>query len=149
MDSDDIMMPDRIAKQMKFMENNPDIHICGGQIKMFRENMGNIIDVTQLPTIRWEDFKSKPVHWFVNHPTVCYRKSSIIAAGNYNPELKKMAEDFNLELRMLKLFGAVYNFPEPLLYYRIHPDQITHQGGSEGREYWNKVRINMIADLIK
>ena len=149
MDSDDIMVPDRIIKQMKFMKNNPDIHICGAQIQMFRRNIGSVVDITRLPTIRWEDFKRRPVHWFVNHPTVCYRKSSIIKAGNYNPELKKMAEDFNLELRMLKMFGVVYNFPEPLLYYRLHSSQVTHEGGSEGREYWNDVRNKMIADLME
>jgi len=148
MDSDDIMVPDRIIKQMKFMENNPDIHICGAQINMFRGGKERVVDMTRLPTIRWEDFKQRPTHWFVNHPTVCYRKSSIIKAGNYNPELKKMAEDFNLELRMLKMFGAVYNFPEPLLYYRLHPGQVTHKGGSEGRAYWNDIRNKMIADLI-
>ena len=148
MDSDDIMVPDRIMKQMKFMENNPDIHICGAQINMFRGGKERVVDMTRLPTIRWEDFKQRPTHWFVNHPTVCYRKSSIIKAGNYNPELKKMAEDFNLELRMLKMFGAVYNFPEPLLYYRLHPGQVTHQGGSEGRAYWNDIRNKMIADIL-
>lgn len=149
MDSDDIMVPDRIFKQLKFMENNPEIHICGAQIQMFREKIGSIVDITRLPTIRWEDFKRRPVHWFVNHPTVCYRKSSIIKAGNYNPELKKMAEDFNLELRMLKMFGVVYNFAEPLLYYRLHSGQVTHQGGSEGRSYWNTIRNKMIVDLMK
>jgi mannosyltransferase OCH1-like enzyme len=148
MDSDDIMIPDRIIKQMKFMENNPNIHICGGQIKMFHGDKANIVDITRLPTIQWSDFRQQPQHWFVNHPTVCYRKSSILAAGNYNPELKKMAEDFNLELRMLKMFDVVYNFPEPLLYYRLHEGQITHQGGSEGREYWSDIRNKMIMEMI-
>ena len=46
------------------------------------------------------------------------------------------------------MFGVVYNFPEPLLYYRLHSSQVTHQGGSEGRTYWNDVRNKMIADLI-
>ena len=59
-----------------------------------------------------------------------------------------MAEDFNLELRMLKMFDVVYNFPEPLLYYRLHEGQITHQGGSEGREYWSNIRNKMIMELI-
>jgi mannosyltransferase OCH1-like enzyme len=148
MDSDDIMISDRIMKQMKFMENNPNIHICGGQINMFRGSTKHVVDITRLPTIQWQEFKKRPTHWFINHPTVCYRKSSIIKAGNYNPELKKMAEDFNLELRMLKMFGVVYNFPEPLLYYRLHPGQITHKGGSEGRAYWNEIRNKMIKDLI-
>ena len=46
MDSDDIMVSDRIFKQLKFMENNPEIHICGVQIQMFRENIGRVVDIT-------------------------------------------------------------------------------------------------------
>jgi hypothetical protein len=42
----------------------------------------------------------------------------------------------------------VYNFSEPLLYYRLHPGQITHKGGSEGRDYWNVVRNKMIKELL-
>ena len=34
----------------------------------------------------------------MNHPTVCYKKSAVIEAGNYDPKLTKMAEDFDLEL---------------------------------------------------
>ena len=30
MDSDDIMIPDRIKKQIEFMLNNPSCKICGG-----------------------------------------------------------------------------------------------------------------------
>ena len=36
MDSDDIMIEDRIAKQLDFMIKNPNIAICGGQIAMFK-----------------------------------------------------------------------------------------------------------------
>ena len=43
-----------------------------------------------------------------------------------------MAEDFELELRMLKTFNYIYNFPEVLLYYRIHEEQVTHKGGKGG-----------------
>ena len=36
-----------IFKQLKFMENNPEIHICGAQIQMFRENIGRVVDITR------------------------------------------------------------------------------------------------------
>ena len=36
MDSDDIMIEDRIIKQLNFMKNNTDCVLCGTQINMFK-----------------------------------------------------------------------------------------------------------------
>jgi len=146
MDSDDIMAPDRIIKQVGFMNTHPEIAICGGQIHMFNDKGPQT--KTSHPTIAWKDYIKNPSHWFINHPTVCYRKSCIIKSGNYNKELKQMAEDFDLELRMMKTFGKIHNLPDILLYYRLHHGQITHNGGSGGSAYWNKVRDNIIERLL-
>ena len=40
-----------------------------------------------------------------------------------------MVEDLDLILRVLKKYGKIYNLPDVLLYYRLHPGQITHMGG--------------------
>ena len=60
-----------------------------------------------------------------------------------------MAEDFELELRMLKTFKKIYNLPDVLLYYRLHPGQITHKGGKGGKGYWNNIRNNIIKNLME
>ena len=147
MDSDDIMMPNRIQKQLQFMEKNPDMKVIGGQVQMFgKEN--KLLSKTDHLSITWEEFKEKKPHWFINHPTVCYRKSAVLEAGNYNKDLKEMAEDFELEVRMLKKHGMIYNTTDVLLYYRIHEDQVTHEGGIGGTDKWNKVRDDMIDELI-
>ena len=148
MDSDDIMINNRIENQLRFMELNPNVMICGCQIHGFRDNIDNTVFTTDHPTIKWSDYKEKKPHWFVNHPTLCYRKSAILECGNYDSEKSKMIEDFDLELRMLKRYGLIYNFPEPYLYYRLHDKQITHNGGNGGSEYWNEKRLNLINDLI-
>lgn len=149
MDSDDIMVPGRIKFQLNFMENNSNIHICGSQINMFNDKY-QMVRKTNLPTITWEKFKKNPQHWFVNHPTICYRKSSVIKAGNYDKSLKRMAEDFNLELRMLQKFGMIFNFPEALLNYRLHENQVTKTSiVKEGNDYWTNIRNKMIHDLIE
>ena len=147
MDSDDIMIPSRIQKQFNFMLKNPNVKICGGQIQMFDDNMNNR-GVSNHPSITWDQYKKNPSHWFINHPTVCYRKSSVLDAGNYNECLKQMCEDFELELRMLKIYGYIYNFPEPLLNYRLHDKQVTYNGGIGGRDKWHKIRMNIINNLI-
>jgi GT2 family glycosyltransferase len=148
MDSDDIMFPKRIMTQLKYMKENPTVHICGAQVKCFN-NSNQIINITRHRSISWEEYKKKPSHWFINHPTVCYRKSSVLQAGNYNKEFREMAEDFELELRMLKTFGYIHNIQETLLYYRIHEEQVTHKGGKGGSSRWEPIRNNIIENLIK
>lgn len=147
MDSDDIMMPNRIQKQFEFMMNNKNIHICGGQVQMFDDEKNNR-GQSKHASITWENYKSRPSHWFVNHPTVCYRKQSVLQAGNYDKTLKQMCEDFELELRMLKTHGYIHNFPECLILYRIHDKQVTHKGGEGGTIKWNSIRNNIIKNLI-
>ena len=151
MDSDDIMVPTRIQQQLDYMKTNPKVQMCGGQIEMFRENADNKMEVvgkSNHPSITWDQYKAKPNHWFMNHPTACYRKSAVLAAGNYDPTLKQMAEDFELELRMLKKHGFVYNTTEVLVRYRLHENQVTHKGGKEGSTYWNEIRNNIIRSVI-
>ena len=148
MDSDDIMVHNRIQKQMEFMETNPAIMICGSQINCFKENIQNVVSVTNHPTMKWSEYKKSPSHWFVNHPSLCYRKSGILEIGNYDANKSKMTEDFEMALRMLKHFGCVYNLPDALLYYRLHEKQVTNNGGSEGRDYWHQIRLKIIYELI-
>ena len=146
MDSDDIMVPTRIEKQLKYMMENPNVNICGSQIQIFDET--NKKGSTSHPSISWEEYKAKPTHWFMNHPTACYRKSALIEAGNYDPNLKQMCEDFEMELRMLKKHGYIYNFPEVLVHYRLHKNQVTYNGGEGGRDKWNAIRMGIIKKLI-
>ena len=147
MDSDDIMFEDRIIKQLTYMNQNLSTKICGAQIKMFDDNK-NSRGHSNHSSITWEQYKKNPSHWFINHPTVCYRKSAVLKAGNYDENLKQMCEDFELELRMLKTHGYIYNFPEPLLNYRLHDKQVTYNGGEGGRDKWHKIRLGIINKLL-
>ena len=84
MDSDDIMVSTRIYKQIEFMNNNPHVMICGSQIKCFKDNIDNVVSITSHKSITWDEYKQNPSHWFSNHPSLCYRKSAILQAGNYD-----------------------------------------------------------------
>jgi mannosyltransferase OCH1-like enzyme len=148
MDTDDIMIHTRISKQLDFMDNNPDAAICGAQIAMFRNNIKNIVDTTNHPNHTLESYKNKPVHWIMNHPTFCFRKSKIIEAGNYNKKTRNMIDDFELELKLLQKYKIIYNIPEILLLYRLHPEQLTHNGGIDGPKKWKDIRNKLIQDII-
>jgi len=153
MDSDDIMVPERIQMQLEYMKSNVDVAICGGQIAMFYNGKETTHGITRHPDISWEQYKQNPSHWFINHPTVCYRKSKVLEAGNYDKNMKHMAEDFELELRMLKTHGFIKNLPNVVLGYRCHPEQVTtgaktKDKGGAGSQYWNNVRNDIINKLI-
>ena len=147
MDSDDIMVPNRIEKQFNYMTNYKDIHMCGGQVQMFDDKKNNK-GITNHPSILWKNYKENPKHWILNHPSLCFRKSSMLEIGNYDPTLKQMCEDFEMELRMLKTYRFIYNFPEVLLHYRLHDNQVTHNGGEGGRDKWHRIRMDIIHKLI-
>jgi hypothetical protein len=153
MDSDDIMVKDRIAKQFTMIMNNSNIKICGGQVKMF-DDQGNDRGTSNHQSLTWDHYKNNISHWFINHPTVCYRKSAVLECGNYNGNLRNkdgdddLSHDFELELRMLKKYGYIYNFPEVLVKYRIHENQVTFKGGKSGTSFWNNIRKKIIDDFI-
>jgi GT2 family glycosyltransferase len=124
--------------------------ICGCQILGFKEDIKHIISVSKHKTeFTWEEYKQEPSHWFLNHPCLCFRKSAMLEIGNYDLNISKMIEDFDMGLRMLKHFGCVYNLPEPLLFYRIHDKQVTtSSSGLEGIDYWHKIRLKLIDKYI-
>jgi len=135
MDSDDIMMPQRLALQMQFMDDNPNTPLCGGQMSFFKDD--SIIKTTRHPLeITWENFiqNRDNLTWFMNHPTLCFRKQALLSIGNYpdtplskeHPE-KNMMDDYEIELKLLKNFGRICNLSETLLKYRVHDGQMTQQ----------------------
>jgi hypothetical protein len=154
MDSDDIMFPNRLQKQVEFMNQHKDCVLSGAQIEMFQEVGGNgnkqRAGSTSHPLIfTLEDLKKNTArHWLMNHPTFCFRKTAVLSIGNYNNQIHSMCEDFELILRVLKHHGKIMNMQEPLLYYRLHPGQLTYNGGKEGSLFWNLKRNDLIKNIL-
>jgi len=150
-DSDDICLADRFIKQIEFMKNNKDCAIVGCNAHYLKElnNTKVLQGQTNHPhLLKWEDYKKSPSHWFVNHPCVCYRKSAVLEVGNYNIHTHSLYEDFELELKLLKKFGKLYNIQENLLYYRIHDNQVT-ANDSCGKPGVVNARNNFINQLLR
>jgi glycosyltransferase involved in cell wall biosynthesis len=155
MDSDDIMFPERIQKQIDFMDKNPQCMILGTLINTFKKkNNINYVDKnihTHQDIIIWDTFIINPICWFMNHPTLCYRKQAIEKIGKYSNDIiikRSAMEDWELELRFLKTFGAVYNLQEPLFYYSIHENQITIKNSRVSNHDKNNIRKYIIEGII-
>jgi len=151
MDSDDIMEKTRLTKQLDFMNKQPSCVLSGTDMISFATNNNNTrrhVNKTQHEEmITWEEYKTTKKQWIMNHPTLCFRKYAVITVGNYNANLKEPYEDLELELRLLKKYGFICNLPEILLFYRIHPNQITLQ--SRDKSFINKeLKTSMIENII-
>ena len=144
MDSDDIMLPERMKTQIAFMKNNPKAVICGTNIKLFQNNspetLGKklFVNETKHPNIiTWKDLYDNKFSWYMNNPTLCYRKVAIDQVGNYRTDdarILYLHEDYDLLARILKRYQIVYNLPDVLLLYRLHPKQLTYKLDSNSPE---------------
>lgn len=150
MDSDDIMYPDRMSKQIEYMNNNPNAVLCGANIRLFK-NDGEcrvFVNNTRHPDkVTWNDLYNNRMSWYVNNPTLCYRKSAIEKVGNYrtnDPRILYVHEDYDLLARVLKRYQVIYNIPDILLLYRLHSDQLTY--GLKVESYEN---IQVRKDIIE
>jgi len=153
-DSDDILKPDRFSKQINFMNTHSDCVLCGSNLTMFKtqdNKMLNMGDTNHKEILLWKEYKLTKSHWFTSHPTLCYKKSAILDVGNYNKEKKfdwYACDDFELQLKILKKFGKIYNIQESLIYYRLHGEQITANGNSSQRPEIVNFRNEFIEKMI-
>ena len=127
MDTDDIAKPNRFEKQVKVLEEHPELDLVGAWIDEFEEDVNKVISTRKLP----ENYAEIAVYACsrnpVNHPVVMFRKSAVQAAGGY--QHFPLFEDYYLWVRMLKNGARFYNIQESLLYFRISPDMFKRRGG--------------------
>lgn len=116
-DTDDIYVPERFEKQIKFLEKNPDVSIVGGQILEFVEDTQNPTGMRNVPLSN-EDLRNyaKKQSPF-NNMTITYRKSHILEVGGYQHHL--WMEDYNLFLRVIAKGHKIQNLPDVLVYALI------------------------------
>jgi len=110
-------LPERLEKQVNFLDNNPDIGLVGSSAYLIDEN-GKIIKEEKVMT----DNKTIKEHLLIGnqffHSSVIYRKSIIESIGGYREEFKA-SQDYDLFLRICERFNVI-NINEFLIKYRIN-----------------------------
>ncbi len=109
MDSDDISLPERFEKQVKFLDKNKDISILGTWFERFPQK-----EIIKHPSnIKYLDLLQR---CYIGHPTVMFRRAEFEKYNlKYNPEY--LCEDYELWSRAISYF-RIANLPEILLKYR-------------------------------
>ena len=144
MDADDISDPTRFEKQVKLMDANPEIGLCGtwmdtigpnGYALQFPDNDHDI----RLASIADSSF---------GHPSVMIR-SSVLRENNlwYQASLFP-AEDYHFWLD-IGAHTKLANIPEFLVQYRLHEGQISKQKREAQREKAQLARDLQIETLLQ
>ena len=121
MDSDDWMHANRLEKQIEFLEKNINVHIVGSQMKIIQQNV-----VTSHPEIINKDTIVKyNMGWFINHPTVMFRKELFDIVGLYQESPANFPEDFELWTRCLSKGIEIRNMKDCLLNYNYHGNNVS------------------------
>ena len=127
MDTDDICKPNRFERQWSYIEAHPDYDVIGSWIDEFVGDIDHITTIRKVPEQSEEIFEYCKSRCPVNHPTIMFKKSSVLAAGGYLT--KFFPEDYFLWIRMLMNGAKFYNLQESLLYFRYSPETIKKRGG--------------------
>jgi glycosyltransferase involved in cell wall biosynthesis len=120
MDADDIALPERIAEQVAFMEDHPNVGVCGSGLLQIRPD-GDIVHIYYPETdnqIRLRMLQDSPFA----HPAVIIRKE-VIGNATFNPQYLHI-EDYAFWFT-LSLTTKMYNLRQHLLKYRLHSAQIS------------------------
>ncbi len=122
MDADDVAFPDRLAKQVAFLERSPEVAVVGGALEVV-DDQGRATHVKVNPQEDAE-IKERLLHEdCIAHPSVMLRTEVFRAAGGYRTTFAH-AEDYDLWLRLAETCRFA-NLPDVLIRYRVHPESVS------------------------
>lgn len=114
MDGDDVALPERLSRQVDFLENNPGHGACGSNIYEI-DAEGKVRRTVTFPTADEEIKRSFFFITPVRHSTLMVRKECFDRLGLYGD----MPEELDLLMRIGRTY-RIANLPECLVKYRVH-----------------------------
>lgn len=119
LDADDVSAPNRLERQVAFLDANPLVGIAGCGIYDNIDASGAVLYRSYLPEDNETIQRTLVERWCFLHPSVIFRRALYEMVGGYR-EVFDVAEDHDLILRMLEHCQA-HNVYERLVSYRLNP----------------------------
>ncbi|MCP3032933.1 glycosyltransferase [Halobacillus sp. A1] len=130
MDTDDISLSNRCEKQIKEFIKDPELCIIGSNIDEFYDNPNEVFSSRVVPSQYKEILKFSKRRNPFNHPTVMYKKSTVLDLGGYGDFRRN--QDLDLFVRILHNGHKAKNINESLLLFRANIDNLKR------RKSWRK-----------
>ena len=129
MDSDDVSAPTRFEEQLRFFAENPNVDVLGGDISEFVGEEENIVAYRRVPATDHEIKNYMRKRCPLNHVTVMFKKSAVLAAGGYIEQFWN--EDYYLWIRMAEHGAVMANTCTVLVNVRTGQDMYSRRGGKK------------------
>lgn len=141
-DSDDICSPYRFEKQVKYMDEHPEVGIISSYIDEFEEDWTNPMHVKTLPLTHEELYQMAKFRNPLNHMSVMMRKDEVLRIGSYRhiPYI----EDYELWVRAMINGIKLGNVGEVLVHARIGNGMVQRRGTKKYIKSWHIMNKEMI-----
>jgi glycosyltransferase involved in cell wall biosynthesis len=130
MDSDDICVFNRFELQFDYLNQNPQVTVCGSCIEEYDEEMKASLAIRKVPEKHEDILKFAQFRSPLNHMTVIYKKEEVLQAGLY-PFLdrKTNIEDYVLWCRLLQNGSIFHNIQQNLVLARTGKNMLSKRSG--------------------
>jgi glycosyltransferase involved in cell wall biosynthesis len=147
MDADDVMHPERLARQLALLEARPELSAVGSHVRLFpREPLspGRLAYESWLNSLHSEQeiYRDRFVECPVAHPTLFIRKSALQQLRYRD---RGWPEDYDLVLRLLSAGHRIGIVAEPLLEWRDRPDRLSRTHAAYAIERFTACKAEFLA----
>lgn len=150
MDADDISLPNRLERQMKYLEKNH-YDLIGGITEMINENGSLLYSIKSVPTDPKKINKALRYSQCIAHPTWLGKKEVFEKNAGYRH--MPLCEDYDFTLRAVLNGFVISNLNEAVLKYRMTSNSISRSNLFEQYLYMsyitNEYKNNRIASVDK
>lgn len=143
MDSDDISVADRFEKQIAFIENNMDIAVLGGAIAEFENEIGDIQSERHVELIHEEITRMAKSRTPMNHVSVMYLKSAVLAVGGYSEDFGKL-EDYKLWVDLIAAGYKLANIDDIIVNVRVGKGFIERRSNKREIQDWDMLQTYLL-----
>jgi glycosyltransferase involved in cell wall biosynthesis len=125
-DADDLWQRNKLERQMEELARHPEADLCyTGRVLLLQQGettrLGKVVHVPPAERIRKALYRNTT---FLPS-SVIVRRSTFLAIGGHDTNFK-FVEDWDTWLRLLHAGTRFAACPEPLVQYRIHPNNVSH-----------------------
>jgi len=122
MDADDVAFPNRLERQVAYLEHYPEIALLGGAIEC--TNSCGLPRFTRNFPLTDAEIRAALSHETALHQTTVIMRREVLDVVKGYRRAFTLAEDYDLWLRIAEHFRMA-NLADPVVYYRIHPEQVS------------------------
>lgn len=143
MDADDIALPDRLKKQVDFMESHPSIGLSGARLEVFGSSTGTM----NYPLTHEDILLNMLISSSFGNNVVIFRKEILNAHNLYFKEDYIHCEDYKIWTQWIKVTETA-NLPDILVRYRSHSQSVSVKYNAIQKQVRNRIRKEFLRELF-